>query len=76
METIGTLKDRPGGLNLAVGPRRQVKKRTQSDGGSRQKLPANRGRLTRRAIPASRKDQGRQGPGKDEDVQEETSGAI
>jgi hypothetical protein len=61
VEMIRALKDR----YLAVGRRRQMKKRTQGDGGSRQNLAATRGRVTCRAIPAPRKGHGRQGPGKD-----------
>jgi hypothetical protein len=65
VESIGALEDRYGDRHLAVGHRRQPKKRTQGDSGSRQKLVAARGWLTRRAIPAPRKGHGRQGPGKD-----------
>jgi hypothetical protein len=61
VETVDTLKDR----YLAVGRRRQPKKRTQGDGGSWQKLAAARGRLARRAIPAPRKGHGRQGWSRD-----------
>jgi hypothetical protein len=52
----------------AVGRRRKRKKRTEGDGGSWQKLTATRGRLNRRAVPATRKGHGRQGPGKDDVV--------
>jgi hypothetical protein len=62
---IGALENRYGDRHLAVGHRRQPKKRTQGDSGSQQKLVPARGRLTRRAIPAPRKGHGRQGPGKD-----------
>jgi hypothetical protein len=58
------LKDRYGDRHLAVGRRRQPKKRTQSDGGSRQKLAAACRRLTRRAFPTRRKGGGCRGPGK------------
>jgi hypothetical protein len=51
VETIGALVDRHGDRHLAVWHRRQPKKRTQRDGGSRHKLAAARGRLTRRAVP-------------------------
>jgi hypothetical protein len=46
MEPLGALKDRYGKGPLAVGCRRQSKKLTQGDGGSRQKLIAARGRCT------------------------------
>jgi hypothetical protein len=49
------LEDQYGDQHLALGRRRHWKKRTQSDGGSRQKLAAARRRLTRR---------GYRGPGK------------
>jgi hypothetical protein len=65
VESFGALKERYGDRHPAVGRRRQPKKRTQDDGGSRQKLAAARGRLTRRAVRAPRKGHGRQGPGKD-----------
>jgi hypothetical protein len=77
------MKKRYGDLHLAVGHRSQLKYRIQGRGGSRKKLAAARGRLTRRAVPARRKGHGRQAPGKDivvqgtpgmTDVQEETSG--
>jgi hypothetical protein len=62
---VGALEDRHEGRNLAVGHRRQPKKRTQDDCGSRQKLAAARGRFTRRAILSSHKEHGHQGPGRD-----------
>jgi oligoribonuclease (3'-5' exoribonuclease) len=40
LEIIGALKDRPADRYLAVGCRRQTKRRTQGDGGSRQMLAA------------------------------------
>jgi hypothetical protein len=43
VEMIVDLKDRPGDRHLAVRSRRQTKKRTHVDGGSRQKLAAARG---------------------------------
>jgi hypothetical protein len=61
VETVGALKDRHENRHLAVGRSRQPKKRTQSVGGSWQKLAAARGRLARRAIPAPRKAHCRQG---------------
>jgi hypothetical protein len=39
-DTVGALKDQYGDRHLAVGHRRQPKKRTQGDGGSWQKLAA------------------------------------
>jgi hypothetical protein len=48
--------DRYGDRHLAVGRRRQLKKRTLGDSGFWQKLAAARGQLTRRAIAAPRKD--------------------
>jgi hypothetical protein len=63
VETVGALEDGYRDQHLAVGRRRQPKKRTQGDGGSRQKLAAARGGLTCRAVPAPRKGR-RQGPGK------------
>jgi hypothetical protein len=62
VETIGALEDRYGDRHLAVWHRRQPKKRTQRDGGSRQKLAAARGRLTRPAVPARRKGRSHIGP--------------
>jgi hypothetical protein len=56
MRTLRKRQDRRGDLYLAVGHRRQPKKRTQGDGGSRLNLAAARGWLTRRAIPAPRKE--------------------
>jgi hypothetical protein len=49
---------------LAVGRRRQPKKRTQGNGGARKELAAVRGQLTGRANPARLKEHGRQVPGK------------
>jgi predicted RNA-binding protein with PUA domain len=48
VKTIGVLEHRFGDRHLAVGRRRQAKKRTQGDGGSRKKLAAARRRMTRR----------------------------
>jgi hypothetical protein len=57
IETIGAQEDR----HLVVGPCRQTKKRTQGDGGSRQKLATARRRTTRHAVPARRKVGGNKG---------------
>jgi hypothetical protein len=65
VENVGALNDRYRDRHLAVGCRRQSKKRTQGNGGSQQKLVAARRRLTRRAIPEPCKGYGRQGPGKE-----------
>jgi hypothetical protein len=58
VEIIGAMKDWLGDRHLAVGHHRQLKKRTRGDGGSRQKLAAAQGRLTRHAAPAPRKGHG------------------
>jgi hypothetical protein len=63
VQTIGALEDRYRDRHLAVGHRRQQKKRTQVDDGCRQKLAAARGRMTHCAIPAPRTGR-RQGPGR------------
>jgi hypothetical protein len=78
VEMIGALKDVPGVRHLAVGRRQQSNKRTQGDGGSRQKLAAARGRLTSRTVPAPRKGFSRHGPGKYDvvHVRGETSGTA
>jgi hypothetical protein len=44
VETTGALEDRYGDRNLAVGRRRQPKKPTRGDGGSRKKLATARRR--------------------------------
>jgi hypothetical protein len=44
METIGALEDQYWDWRLTVGCHQQLKKWTQDDGGSRQKLAAARGR--------------------------------
>jgi hypothetical protein len=49
----------------ALGPRRQPKKWTQSDGGSWKNSAIARSPLTCCAIPASRKEHSHQGPGRD-----------
>jgi hypothetical protein len=40
VEPVGALKGRHEDLHLAVGRRRETKKRTQGNGGSRKKFPA------------------------------------
>jgi hypothetical protein len=52
VETIGAMKDR----RLAVRRHGRPRKRTQGDGGSRQKSAAARRRMARRAVPARRQD--------------------
>jgi hypothetical protein len=64
MKTVRALKKQYGDRHLAVGRRRQLKKRTQGDGGSRKKLAAACRGMTCRAIPALRKGR-HQGPGRD-----------
>jgi hypothetical protein len=54
VETIWALEDQYGDWHLAVGHRRQPKKRNQGNGGSRQKLAAAWGRLTLHTVPAPR----------------------
>jgi hypothetical protein len=61
VETTGALEDRYGNRHLAVGSHRQPKKRIQGDGGSRQKLAAARGSLSRRTVPVRRKGRSRKG---------------
>jgi hypothetical protein len=68
VETVGALDDNFGDRRLAVGRRRQRKKRTQGDGGSRKKLAIGSRRMTHSAIPASRKEHGRQGLGRRDNV--------
>jgi hypothetical protein len=55
VETVGALEDQYEDRHLAAGHRRQLKKWTQGDGGSRKKLAVARRRTTRRAIPERRK---------------------
>jgi hypothetical protein len=77
MKTFGALKKRHGDRHLVGRRRGQPKKRTQGDGGSRKQLAAACRGMARRAIPATRKGHGHQGPGKDNVVQgprKETSG--
>jgi hypothetical protein len=62
VETVRELEDLHGGRHLAVGRRRQPKKRTQGDGGSRKMLAAIRRRMTRRAVHARRKGRSYKGP--------------
>jgi hypothetical protein len=61
METFGTLKKRHGDRHLA-GRRGGPKQRTRGNGGSRKKLAASQGRLTRRAGVTRRKGRGHNGP--------------
>jgi hypothetical protein len=62
LEIIGALKDRYGDRHLAVGRRRQPKKRTQGDGGSRKKLATACRQMTRLAGRARHKGHGHKGP--------------
>jgi hypothetical protein len=64
VETIGALEESYGDLHLAIGCRQQLKKWTQSNGGSQQKLVASRRLLTHCAIPELCMGRGRRGPGK------------
>jgi hypothetical protein len=68
VKTVRALKKRHGDRNLAVRHRRQLKKRTQGNGGSRKKLAAACRGVTRRAIPAQRKGHYCQVQGKDKAV--------
>jgi hypothetical protein len=65
VKTVSALKRRYRDRHPAAGRHRQLKKRTQGDGGSRKKLAAASRGMTRRAIPAPRKGNGHQGPGRD-----------
>jgi hypothetical protein len=60
VENIGVLKDGYGNRHLAVGRRRQPKKRP--GGGPRKKLATGRRRMTRRAVPAARMGRCHKGP--------------
>jgi hypothetical protein len=60
VETVRALKKRYGD-HLAIGRRRQLKKQTQGDGGSRKKLAAAHTEKTRCAVPALCKGHGSQG---------------
>jgi hypothetical protein len=62
VEIIGTLEDRYRDQHLAVGRRRQQKKWTLGDGGSRQMSAAARVRMNHRAAPAPRKRRNHRGP--------------
>jgi hypothetical protein len=62
-ETIGVAEGRYGGLHLAAGCLRQLKKRTQGDDGPWHEFAATVGRWTRHSVPALRKGLGRKGPG-------------
>jgi hypothetical protein len=84
VETVRALEDWYGDWHLAIGCRRQAKKRTKGDGGSRKKLAATRRRMTHRVVPARRKGYSHKGPFKDNvqeaakttDVRELTSDAT
>jgi hypothetical protein len=62
VRTVGALEDRYGDRYLVVVCRRQLKKRTQGDGGSQKNLAAARILLTSLAIPARRKGPSHKGP--------------
>ena len=62
METIGALVDLYGDRHLAVGRCRPPKKRTQGDGGSRQKWAATRSSVIQPAVPVRRKGRDHKGP--------------
>jgi hypothetical protein len=66
VKTVRTLKERYGDRYLAVGRRREPKKRTQGDGGCRKKLVAAHRPMTRRAIPSRLKGHKRQGSAKEQ----------
>jgi hypothetical protein len=66
VETIGALEDRQGDRHLAVERRRLPKKRTQGDGGSRKKLAVACRQMSRRAVPAWRKQRDRNRPAVEE----------
>jgi hypothetical protein len=51
VKTVRELKKRYGDQYLVVGRRRQLRKRTRGDGGSRKKLAAARRGMTFSAIP-------------------------
>jgi hypothetical protein len=69
VQTFGALKEKYGNLHLAVGCRRQLRKRTQDDGGSRKKLAATHRGMIHHAIPARCKGHSCQGQNKDNVVQ-------
>jgi hypothetical protein len=62
VQTFRALKERYEDRYLAVEHRRQLKKRTQGDGGSRKKLTAACRRMTHRAGTARRKGRCHKGP--------------
>jgi hypothetical protein len=62
VEYIAALEDRHEDRHLAVGRRRQLKKRTKADGRSWKELDAVRKRFTHRVLPALRKKCIRRGP--------------
>jgi hypothetical protein len=64
VETVGALEDRNWDRHLAVRRHGRQEKRTEGDGGFRQSLAADRGRLTRCAVPALCKGRIGRGPGK------------
>jgi hypothetical protein len=68
VKTAEALKERDEGRHLTVRNRDQQRKRTQGNGGSRKNLGATQKRLTRRAIRALGKGQGRKRQGKDKVV--------
>jgi hypothetical protein len=61
-EIFEALKERYGDQDLAVGYRRQPKKRTKDDGGSQNKLAVFRRQITHRAGTAGCKGRGHNGP--------------
>jgi hypothetical protein len=65
VENVRALKKRNGDRHLAVRRRGQPKERTQGSGGSQKKLAAACRGMTRSAIPARRKGQGRQVQGEE-----------
>jgi hypothetical protein len=62
VETIRALEDRYVDQHLAVGCRRQPKKLTQGNGGSRKKLAAVRRRMTRRDVRTRHERRSHKGP--------------
>jgi hypothetical protein len=62
VEIFGALKERYGARHVAVGPRRQPKKRTHDNGGSRKKLAVARRRMTLRAGSVRHKGRCHNGP--------------
>jgi hypothetical protein len=64
VKTMGALEDRYRDQSLAVRWCGLPKKRTEDNDGSRQKLAATHGLLTRRAVPALHKRRSCRGPGR------------